>query len=92
MTFEPRNSLDIDVPSIGATGLFLLPFIGIAISLWPMILLYLYIDPQGKAFIRAAREIGRDEDETAFEERLTKIANVQLRSPKRGSPVLSRRS
>jgi hypothetical protein len=34
------------------------------------------IDPQGKAFIKVARDLGCDEDEAAFEDRLRKIAKT----------------
>lgn len=39
------------------------------------------IDPQGKAFIKTARELGCDEDEAAFEEQLRKIAKAAPSKP-----------
>ena len=40
------------------------------------------IGPQGKAFIKTALEIGCDEDEAAFEKRLSKLTKAKIKVEK----------
>lgn len=45
-----------------------------------------HVKSQGKRFIDKARELGCDEDEAAFEDRLRKIAKAKTPAPDKKKP------